>query len=306
MENHEILSSALQKFYSALTSLDEFGKNGNFFDDVSNLDKFFSEFRNITFVIQKNLKTEENKKIYNKLREVILSGDNLKWFIEMRNKTTKEKPFELKKELTISLYLPNGLYSLKDQRLVVDVDKSFNEALNYIRFVCFEQLKLVEVFFTSRITFRESNDIVDLYPKIRNGIDQMNYFLREMEKFFPCDCEICCALKKKIESLLHNIQFKELNFTNDYTLELGKEAVNGEKAAIYFSMKGSEFIPCSEPRTSLDNPIFKNYKGCLQQLFLCFASMHTIIFKMQKHSIIPVFMLIYNDHTFRPSLFPDV
>ena len=53
MENHEILAPALQKFYSALKSLDEFGRDGNFFDDVSNLDKFFSEFRNITFVIQK-------------------------------------------------------------------------------------------------------------------------------------------------------------------------------------------------------------------------------------------------------------
>ena len=53
MKNHEILAPALQKFYSALKSLDEFGRYGNFFDDVSNLDKFFSEFRNITFVIQK-------------------------------------------------------------------------------------------------------------------------------------------------------------------------------------------------------------------------------------------------------------
>ena len=51
------------------------------FDDVSNLDKFFSEFRNITFVIQKNLKTEENKKTYEELRDSLLSGDTLKWFI---------------------------------------------------------------------------------------------------------------------------------------------------------------------------------------------------------------------------------
>lgn len=122
MENHEILAPALQKFYSALKSLDEFGRYGNFFDDVSNLDKFFSEFRNVTFVIQKNLKTEENKKTYVGLRDSFLAGDTLKWFIDTRNKTTKERPFELKKELVIDLYLPNGLYTLKDSRLVVDVD----------------------------------------------------------------------------------------------------------------------------------------------------------------------------------------
>ena len=295
MENHEILAPALQKFYSALKSLDEFGRYGNFFDDVSNLDKFFSEFRNITFVIQKNLKTEENKKTYEELRDSLLSGDTLKWFINTRNKTTKERPFELKKELAIDLYLPHGLYTLKDSRLVVDVDASFNDALDYIRSVCFENLGLVEVFFTSRITFREANDTLDLYPKIRDGIAQMNQFLEEIGKHFPCDCEICQALKCKIETLFRNIQFKELNFTSDYTLELGKEAVEGEKAAMYFSMGDAKFFQPSELRATLDNPIFKDSKGCLRELFLRFSSMHTVIFQMQEHDIMPVFMLVFNE-----------
>lgn len=299
MDNHEILSPALQKFYSALKSLDEFGKNGDFFDDVSNLDKFFSEFRNITFVIQKSLKTDENKKVYSELRDTLLSGDILRWFVNTRNKTTKEKPFELKKELTIDLYLPNGLYTLKDSRLVVDVDESFNEALKYICFVCFEKLELVEVFFTSRITFREANGSVDLYPKIRDGIAQMNQFLEKIGEYFPCDCELCHALKEKIEILLRNIQFKELNFTSDYTLELGKEAVEGESAAMCFSMGDSKFTPFSELRVSLDNSIYGKFKGCLRQLFLKFVSMHTVIFRMQEHSIMPVFMLVYNDQTYR-------
>lgn len=299
MENHEILAPALQKFYSALKSLDEFGRYGNFFDDVSNLDKFFSEFRNITFVIQKNLKTEENKKTYEELRDSLLSGDTLKWFINTRNKTTKERPFELKKELAIDLYLPHGLYTLKDSRLVVDVDASFNDALDYIRSVCFENLGLVEVFFTSRITFREANDTLDLYPKIRDGIAQMNQFLEEIGKHFPCDCEICQALKCKIETLFRNIQFKELNFISDYTLELGKEAVEGEKAAMYFSMGDAKFFQPSELRATLDNPIFKDSKGCLRELFLRFSSMHTVIFQMQEHDIMPVFMLVYDDQTYR-------
>lgn len=39
MEAHEILAPALQKYYSALKSLYDFGQQGDFFDDVSNLDK---------------------------------------------------------------------------------------------------------------------------------------------------------------------------------------------------------------------------------------------------------------------------
>ena len=73
MEAHEILAPALQKYYSALKSLYDFGQQGDFFDDVSNLDKFFSEFRNITFVIQKAVGTEENREIYSQLRTKYLA-----------------------------------------------------------------------------------------------------------------------------------------------------------------------------------------------------------------------------------------
>lgn len=61
MDNHSIIFPALQKYYSALKSLDDFGCHGNFFDDVSHLDTFFSEFRNITFVVQKELKTKDKR-----------------------------------------------------------------------------------------------------------------------------------------------------------------------------------------------------------------------------------------------------
>lgn len=299
MGNHEILSPALQKYYSALKSLDEFGRHGDFFDDVSNLDKFFSEFRNVTFVIQKNVKTEENNKIYSELRDVFLSGDSMKWFINTRNRTTKERPFELKKELFINVYLPHGIYTLQDPHLVVDVDASFNDALDYIRSTFFEDLGLVEVFFTSRIMFREEDDIHDLYPQIKDGIAQMNQFLEELGKRFPCDCRMCSALKEKIKTLLYSIQFKELNFTCDYTLERNKEVVEGEQAEMYFPAGDGRVIQLSELRTALDNPIFGSVKGCLWELFLQFANIHTVIFQKQGHNIMPVFMLVYSDQSYR-------
>ncbi len=50
-----LLYPALHKFYSALSSLEKFEKGTNFFDNISYLDNFFSEYRNITFVLQKSL-----------------------------------------------------------------------------------------------------------------------------------------------------------------------------------------------------------------------------------------------------------
>lgn len=299
MINHDIIAAALQKYYSALKSLDEFGKCGNFFDDVSNLDKFFSEFRNITFVIQKAVKTEENNKKYVALREKYLCGDTLKWFVDVRNRTTKERPFELRKELVIDLYLPWGIYRLKDKSFIVDVDVSFKDALDYIRSFFIEQLGLKEVFFSVKIVFYESNEIVDFYPKIKNGIIQMNEFIEAIEEQFTCDCEMCCTLKEQVENLLKKVLVKELYFTTDYTLELGKEAVEGEKVEMYFGVKNSKYTAISSMRTSLDKSMFKDVRGCLRQIFMKFVSMHIAIFQMQQHDIMPVFMIVYNDDTFR-------
>ena len=162
MENHDILSPALQKYYSALKSLSDFGFGDSFFDDVSSLDTFFSEFRNITFVIQKGLKTEKNKKTYEDLRDTLLSGDTLKWFVETRNKTTKQKPFSLKKELIVDLYLPQGITRLTHKNLTVDFDDTFDKALESIKSIFINKLGLVEIFFSVKIRFIENDSEVEL------------------------------------------------------------------------------------------------------------------------------------------------
>lgn len=303
MGHHEILAPALQKYYSALKSFCDFGQHGDFFDDISNLDKFFSEFRNVTFVIQKGLKTKENKAIYEKLRSEHLSGDTLKWFVEKRNQTTKEKPFDLKKELCIDLYLPGKIVTLTDTRLVVDVEGSFNDALKYIRSTFFDKFNLLEVYFTSRVIFRESGHEIDLCSKIKCGISQMNNFIKAMTAQFPCDCRYCTELREKITDLYVKVRSKELAFISDYSLEIGKGPCMGDKVEMYISTDKNEQFAFSDLRLPLDNPIFKEAQGCFINLFLSFASMHTAIFQMQKHKIMPVFMLVYRDQTYRMAPF---
>ena len=52
--NDNLLVPAAQKLYSALSSLERFSKHNDFFDNISSLDSFLSEYRNVTFVIQKS------------------------------------------------------------------------------------------------------------------------------------------------------------------------------------------------------------------------------------------------------------
>ena len=297
MDNHSIIFPALQKYYSALKSFDDFGCRGNFFDDVSHLDTFFSEFRNITFVVQKELKTKGNKDKYIELRDEYLSGETMKWFVETRNKTTKEKPFPLKKELKIDLYLPQGVYSMRDERLTVDFDASFSEALDAIKDIFIGKLQLVEVFFSSEIVFSEEGHNIDLYPKIKDGITQMNDFLCELQKAFPCHCSTCRSIEPMIKKAYQNVMFKELKFVNDYALE--KELTTGDQVEMYFSTGNEHYSNISDIRTTLDNPLYKDSQECVVDLFKRFASYHVVIYQMQNHDIMPVFMLVYADHTYR-------
>ena len=299
MEAHEILAPALQKYYSALKSLYDFGQQGDFFDDVSNLDKFFSEFRNITFVIQKAVGTEENREIYSQLRTKYLAGEISKWFVDERNKTTKERPFDLKKELCVDLYLPNGLISLKDSRLVVNFEDSFDEALDFIHTTFLNGFGLKEIFFSTKICFSESGSEVDLYPKIKCGLIKMNDFMKELEENFPCKCSLCGELRRKISDLYNKLQSKELLFVRDYSLEKDNNLVQGDIAEMYLSTGGGSPLPISSLRQSLNNMIFGEAKECLSQLFLKFISMHIVSFQLQEHQIMPVFMVVYSDQTYR-------
>lgn len=52
--NDNLLVPAAQKLYSALSSLERFSKHNDFFDNISSLDSFLSEYRNVTFYGHKN------------------------------------------------------------------------------------------------------------------------------------------------------------------------------------------------------------------------------------------------------------
>lgn len=298
MHNHDIVYAAFQKYYSSLKALYDFGCTGDFFDDVSALDKFFSEFRNITFVIQKHLSCDMYKEEYKKLREKHLINDTMKWFVDTRNETTKENPFELKKELVIDIYLPNGeTLSLQDERLIINVEDPFVSALEYIRSFFMDNLKVVEVFFTSRILFKQSNKEMDLYKKISEGLSIMNQFMKEFSSIFCCECECCKNLKERTDSLFYKVQSKELLFINDYSLD--DHLKLGVKTELYLSKEGNDYCASKDIRSPLNNSYFSAVKSDMFKLFLKFVTLHTVIFQMQNNDIMPTFMIIYNDETFR-------
>ena len=98
------LCGAYQKFFSSLSILSKLKVNGDFFDNISVIDSFFSEFRNITFILQKSLKDNNQEELYERAKNQFLLNDGMKWFIDKRNETTKQEPFNLIKNVMIYLY----------------------------------------------------------------------------------------------------------------------------------------------------------------------------------------------------------
>lgn len=302
--NHRILYATLQKYYSALNQLDKFGNNNNFFDDVSCLDAFFSEFRNVTFVLQKNLVTEENRAIYTELRSSLLTGETLKWFIDNRNSTIKENPFPLQKELIIDIYTSGGRLRLKHHHLTVNFEDTFDESLNYIKTTLPKQLKLVEIFFSTKINFKEGDQDIDLYPKIKKGLQQMHEFILRIQEIFPCKCKSCEHLSNLINEKYILVLNKELLFVRDYVFEpLKNELTLGQSTAIYFG-DNQQHLSIANSKTTLS--YFMEF-GAKQQkanskinifdAFKRFTLIHAALFLNQKHTIMPVFFIVFNDQT---------
>lgn len=115
-----LLYPAMQKFYSALSNLDKFNKDESFFENISSLDTFFSEFRNITFVLQKSLAHTNYMPVYETLRSKHLS--DCKWFVTKRNQTTKEQPFPLTKEIKLTVYFPEKGLEISTMQFTVEND----------------------------------------------------------------------------------------------------------------------------------------------------------------------------------------
>lgn len=208
-----LLFPAYQKFYSALSSLNRFNKEKDFFNNISSLDTFFSEFRNITFVLQKSLAHTEYLTNYKQCRDKYLS--NCQWFVDKRNETIKERPFPLIKDITIDIYYPNMGFHMVTVRFSIESDTTIENFLDEIR----HSLKSInehEVFFSAKYTFFEENKEEDLYDALMEGIQKMDTFLKVLSNEINKKSDLCEQIKEKIEAehILHYP--KDLFLINDY------------------------------------------------------------------------------------------
>ncbi|KAF2519634.1 hypothetical protein E0W68_04620 [Flavobacterium salilacus subsp. salilacus] len=280
-----LLYPALHKFYSALNSLEKFEKGTNFFDNISYLDNFFSEYRNVTFVLQKSLANTLFMPTYEKLRDKYLVNQVGKWFIEKRNEVLKQQPFNLEKRIVINIYFGQTL-SLPELVFTIDDDVEISTIVDSLRttFISFGQL---EVMFSAEFLFYEYGHSEDLYDNLIFGINQMKLLLADMKNQINQDCKLSDELESKIEVMNFYKVPRDMLFVDDYVFYCKKGYF--EKASRIAIRIGQGQI-----RVPIEN-LNKVYPT--GDLFNKFEMMHLVIFQMGK-SLLPTCMILYSDDTF--------
>ena len=284
------LFPAYQKFYSALNCMERFNKEQDFFDNISALDSFFSEYRNVTFVLQKSLAHTEYLGVYEKKRDKYLS--DCRWLKDKRNETTKQHPFQLIKQVDISVYFPFAGMKVLTKQFLVGEDMDLSVHRDELK-VFLSRIDPVEVFFSAEFSFLEEGSDIDVFDQILFGVQQMLAFLNAMYFEIGEKSELCEKLRKKISELKTYKIPRDMLLINDYVYYPNQERFE-RGARVAMQMGANDGIgPIRASLTTLKSrPLFQATED---DCFRTFILMHVLI---GRTDIMPVFMLIYDDDTF--------
>lgn len=294
----DVIYPILQKYYNALNSLNSLSITKDIFKSIPLIDNFFAEFRNITFVMQKNFNTKELKEYYRTKQEEFLNDNSLRWFIDKRNETVKENPFKLEKEVLVYAYLPDYCGKIVDSRLNIDNDIPLETLEQVIKAYLTKYNKNSDIYFSIDILFKENGSEIDIYSRIKNGIIIMDNFINTVIKDYPCNCLKCKNIIEKIKELKTEIFLKDFTFSWDYTIE-NNEVIWGQQIEMGTNDENGYPVLMSAVRIPIDKnlSIDKDIINDDMELFRFYASMHYTIFNLQKKNIMPTFIIVYEDNT---------
>ena len=289
-----LLYPAYQKLYSALSNLDRFDKEADFFHNISCLDAFFSEYRNVTFVVQSQLKHTEFWSAYERNRDKYLTDH---WFVDKRNETIKQQPFRLVKKISLNAFLPYYVFSVLEKEFSVENDTKLDSLFPALE-LFFSEIKDEEIFFSVTFSFREDNSDIDLFDKLIAGTSVMMQFMMALEKDIGQSCPLCDQLREKINGMKVLLLPRDFLLVNDYVYYPEQKCFErGERYAMIVSLDGKKaMVATRQPLTAITKSKYFNFDGTP---FGSFTAMHAMIRCVQHGAdIMPAIMVVYSDGTY--------
>lgn len=288
-QNDKILIPFLQKVYSALKHLDNFSVSNDFYDNISDFDGFFSEYRSSTLVLQTSLGGNNNPTYQKNLKEFLLKDEQLsKWMNDKRVGSVHKQPFNLHKHLQVVVYSTISSEIILEKEYTIEYDESF-ENLQKELISEFEKQNPVEVNFSLVYFFTEEDKKVDAFNLSMKAIKAMMAFMVAMYKDLNIQDSTCATLLEKNIELAHSIDGKTFTFIRDYYYLVQKQ-----------QFIGGEILESNIPYYKMPvGRIYENF-GVKRQLyddFAFFVSMHSQIYLKQHQHIMPTFFVKYADDT---------
>lgn len=297
--NNNLLVPAAQKLYSALSSLERFSKYNNFYDNISSLDNFLSEYRNVTFVIQKSLAHTNLLHFYEETRDEFLSGDLGKWFIEKRNEVLKEHPFNLQKEVIITIYDSLSTLKIASKTFTAENDSDYSSLIEDLRMLL-KSGDRIETSFSVEFIYKESGSDVSLFDKLLSGISNIYRFLKALNQKIMDNSKLFHDIMGKIE----NLKVLRLNttdlFVDDYVYYLKDD--NFERGARIELRLPKCRIQANQALGMFGDAISLEYLGInpmneVHKIFLKIVISHAFLYIQQNKHIMDTIMLLYDDDT---------
>ena len=295
------LCSAYQKLFSAISVLSKINVDGDFFDNISNIDNFFSEFRNITFILQKAMKDNNQAELYEQARNKFLVNEDMKWFVEKRNETVKQEPFNLVKNLDIYLY-PFGArvlyrklsFNMENDIPIRQIEAELKKELS--------QKQSKEIFGTIIFSFSDGKktEQIDIFNKILNGVKIMREFLDYIKKELNIKCTVCNKLKNRIYDLMSKLAGIKMTFIADFEyLKSYNQFSFGTQTKLII---GLDDDVVEQQDMKMDKVLFGENNYGIDEIYFNFILTHLTTYKMTK-TIVPTFMVVYEDNSFTYSTF---
>lgn len=281
-----LMYPAYQKYYSALCNLKRFSIENNFFENISSLDNFFSEYRSVTLVMQKSLAHTQYEEIYKKETE----GKWDKFFNDQRVKSIHIHPVEFVKKIDINMYSPKMGFEISSKSFSIENDIPFANYIDSIK-ETFIQFNPIEVFFSAKFSFIEKDSKSDIWDKVVDGLTTMEKFMDKMYDIINEDCPLCKKLRDEIRKLNMFTEMKDMFLVTDYVYYPSEDIFErGDKVATNFGYNSS-----SRNKQSIYK--FNSLPGLkkINSTFMQFVCINTFI---GKTDLMPTIMTVYKDDTF--------
>lgn len=291
------MKNVYQKFYSSINLLSKITSNGNYIDNISYIDSFLSEFRNITFVLQKQFSDKKSKNIYVEMRDTVLVDDEkLNKLVDFRDEIIHEKPFDLGVEVVCSIYLKNvlkyGVLSCNvDDKLVKRsiIEKKINNFLRTLK------TSAPEIYFTYEVNFISNTTKIDIMKLAEYGINKMFDFLNEFEKKIYGNNDNYKVIKEKILKKIIEVFSNKFKFSVNgvYLVKQDKIDTFFLKARIITIDKNEKpSVGIGKTKLEKENIMFKGDTPV--EKFKSFVTIHLALFSIT-NDLAPVFAIVYED-----------